>query len=221
MVPFPKSAPGHHLTKAVKKLLLEALLAGATGLILAFVANGLSPRGLELTRNYSPGGALAAARATPIGTNSATPTQILAAQLQAEGLHLADSNLVAELFADPKKDQDLVIFVDARDDEHYRAGHIPGAFQLDHYYPEKYLATVLPACQAAERIVVYCKGGSCEDSEQTAIFLRDAGIAGEKVYVYAGGFDEWSANKKPVETGSRNSGKSIQAGPTTSAARAP
>jgi hypothetical protein len=32
------------------------------------------------------------------------------------------------------------------DDEHYRAGHIPGAFQLDHYHPENYLAAVLP-CQ--------------------------------------------------------------------------
>ena len=198
----------------MRNVFFEALLVGATGLILALAANGLSPRGLKLTRNYSPGGALAAARALPATeTNAAASTQVLGAQLRAEGLQLADSNLVSRLFADPRREQDLVVFVDARDDEHYQNGHIPGAYQLDHYHPENYLAAVLPVCQEAEKIVVYCKGGSCEDSEQTAIFLRDAGVSKEKLFVYAGGFDEWSANRQPIELGSRNSGKLRPAGP--------
>jgi rhodanese-related sulfurtransferase len=136
-----------------------------------------------------------------------SPTQLLQAQFQAEGLQLAASNEVAKLFADPKRGQGLVVFIDARDDEHYLAGHIPGAYQLDHYHPENYLAVVLPACQVAEQVVVYCKGGSCEDSEQTAIFLRDAGVLKEKLFVYAGGFDEWTANNMPIEIGQHNSGQ--------------
>lgn len=204
----------------MRNVLLEALLLGAAGLAVALAANALSPRGLKLARNYSPGRALTIARSLPAGvTNATASAQLLAAQFRSEGLQLADSNLVTTLFADPKRQQDLVVFVDARDDDHYQAGHVPGAFQLDHYHPENYLATVLPVCQTAQKIVVYCKGGSCEDSEQTAIFLRDAGIPRDKLFVYAGGFDEWSANKQPIETGSRNSGQLQSASASGATAR--
>src|SRR5438477_6220076 len=162
--------------RAVKNVLLEALVVAVAGLALSLAANAISPRGLKLTRNYSPGGALAGAKSFG-ATNATASAQVLQKQLLAEGLQLADSNLVAKLFKDPRKAQDMVIFIDARDDQHYQAGHIPGAYQLDHYHLENYLPTVLPVCQTAEQIIVYCTGGSCEDSEQTAIFLRDAGMA--------------------------------------------
>jgi rhodanese-related sulfurtransferase len=192
----------------VKSILGEAVLVAIVGLVLAFGANSVSPHGLKLTRNYSPGGALAISRtlAGQSGTN-APAADLLANQLRAEGLQLADSNQVAKAFANPGREQGQMIFVDARDDDHYQAGHIPGAYQLDHYHPENYLAVVLPVCQVAETIIVYCKGGSCEDSEQTAIFLRDAGLPRERLYVYAGGFDEWLANRMPIEVGQRNSGQ--------------
>ena len=193
----------------MRNLLLEAVLVTASGLVVAFASNALSPRGLKLTRNYSPGTALAMSKAMESsgGTNVLRNANILSA-LRAEGLQLVDGNEAAKLFADPKRSQDLLIFVDARDDEHYQAGHIPGAYQLDHYHPENYLASVLPACQAAEKIVVYCKGGSCEDSEQTALMLRDSsGVPKDRLFVYAGGFDEWTADHRPVELGQRNSGQ--------------
>jgi rhodanese-related sulfurtransferase len=203
----------------VKNVLLEAVLVGAAGLALAFASNALSPRGLKLTRNYSPGNALAAAAASRSAADpSGSEAKILEDQLRAEGLQLADANKAAKLFADPKRGQDLVIFVDARDDDHYQAGHIPGAYQLDHYHPERYLATVMPACQVAQTIVVYCKGGSCEDSEQTALFLRDSAVPKHKLFVYTGGFDEWSSSHQPIELGERNSGQ-IPAG--TAPASAP
>ena len=177
---------------------------------MAFAANALSPRGLKLTRNYSPGHALASAgaQASAEGTNAPANQHIIEAQLRAEGLQFVDGREVAKLFADPKKAQELVIFVDARDDDHYQAGHIPGAYQLDHYHPEDYLGKVLPACQVAEKVVVYCKGGSCEDSEQTALLLGDSpGVPKNKLFVYTGGFDEWSANHQPIELGERDSGQ--------------
>jgi rhodanese-related sulfurtransferase len=193
----------------VKTVLLEAMVVAVIGTALAFAANELSPRGLTLTRNYSPGSAVAAVRAGANSppTNGPSMVQQLERQLAAEGLQLAQSNQTVQLFRESRKEQGLIIFVDARDDEHYQAGHIPGAFQLDHFHPEKYLGMALPACQAAQRIVVYCKGGNCEDSEQTALFLRDAGIPRDRLFVYAGGFDEWLANHLPVELGERQSGK--------------
>ncbi len=61
--------------------------------------------------------------------------------------------------------------------------------------------------QIAERVVVYCNGGNCEDSELAASLLRDAGIPAEKLQVYLGGFTEWEAQGMPVEIGVRSSGQ--------------
>ena len=89
---------------------------------------------------------------------------------------------------------------------HYQQGHIPGAYEFDPYRPEKYFGDVLPVCQKAEQIVVYCNGGDCDDSESAALLLRDVGIPNQKLFVYGGGMAEWITNSLPVETGARNSG---------------
>ena len=99
------------------------------------------------------------------------------------------------------------MFIDARDDVNYSVGHIPGAYQFDPYHLEKYRATVIPICQAAEQVVVYCTGGDCEDSEFAAIALRDSGIANQKLFVFAGGITEWTDNQLPVEIDVRKSGR--------------
>lgn len=192
----------------MKNILLEAILVVAAGAILALAANALSPRGLALARDYfqqapPPG------NPPTVSSNSTahlSERQLLEARLRQKGLQLAEKDLVHRLFQDVKFQQGTVVFLDARDDQHYQEGHIPGAYQLDYYRPANYLATVLPACQSAEEIVVYCNGGNCEDSELAATFLRDAGIPGQKLMVYAGGMSEWSTNGWPVETGQRNSG---------------
>ena len=194
---------------------------GVIGVLFAFAANAISPRGLVLARNYYPGAArssvptAAATHPTPRpgGAPVAAPSELLAARLQAEGLQLVDGNQAAQLFRDPRYEQELIVFIDARDDRHYQNGHIPGAYQFDHYHPENYLASALPACQSAERIVVYCTGGECEDSEFTAITLRDAGIAKQKLSVYGGGMAEWETNGLPVELGARKSGNIRRARP--------
>lgn len=194
--------------KPLKSVVLEALLVGLAGAILAFSANALSPRKLVLSRNYYPPQATnAAAPVSPAaGTNTSTQDQ-LQARLQAQGLQLADSNLVLQLFRDPRREQERILFVDARDQEHYEAGHIPGALLLDYYHVEAHFGEVLQACPPAEQIIVYCNGGECEDSELAAILLRDSSVPKEKLFVYGGGFAEWTNLTLPVELGQRNSGR--------------
>ena len=185
------------------------------GATLAFVANGLSPRRLELPRDYFPGAkpGLPAPAASTNATGAAlartnTPLELLSARLREQGLQLADSNQVAQFFHDPARQADAVIFIDARDEEHYRAGHIPGAYHFDRFRPEDYLANVVAVCLAAQQIVFYCNGGDCDDSEHAAIMLRDSlSLPKEKVFVYGGGIDEWGAHGLPVELGARNSGQ--------------
>ena len=121
-------------------------------------------------------------------------------------MQLIDGRQAVQLFHDSHLKPGVIVFIDARDEEHYQAGHIPGAYEFDPYHPEKYFPAVLPVCQAAEQIVVYCNGGDCDDSETAALLLRDMGIPNQKLFVYGGGITEWTNNHLPVETGARNSG---------------
>ncbi|MCL4176282.1 MAG: hypothetical protein KJ072_00835, partial [Verrucomicrobia bacterium] len=108
---------------------------------------------------------------------------------------------------DPRHETEQVVFIDARSRQLYEEGHVPGAFHLDHFYPEATLAEVLPVVLSAETIVVYCNGGDCEDSEFTAVFLREAGVPDDRMRVYGGGMEEWRQQGLPVELGHRRSGK--------------
>jgi len=206
--------PGPAGNSFVKNLLLETLLVAAAGLALGFAANAFSPRGLTLGRNYFPQDNVIRTPAS-LGTNTGatvthtnlSPEALLAERLHAQGLKQADSNLVARLFHDPRGQQNLVVFVDARNDTEYKEGHIPGAYQLDYFHPTDYLGTVLPICGVAEQVVVYCNGGNCDDSLGTATFLVSAKIPKEKILVYVGGITEWSTNGMPVEIGERQSGQ--------------
>jgi rhodanese-related sulfurtransferase len=198
----------------VKTVLQEGALVAVIGAALALAANALSPHPLELTKDYFPGDKVAS-RSPAVATNATnaaaiitnSPLELLSARLRANGLQLTDSNQVARCFRDPRREQDGVIFIDARDEEHYVAGHIPGAFHFDRFRPQDYLPNVVQVCQTAEQMVFYCNGGECDDSEHAAIMLRDSlGIPKEKVFIYGGGFTEWTSNGLPYELGARNSG---------------
>lgn len=190
----------------------ESLALALAGIVFALVANALSPRGLSLARDYFPGASrpvIERAAKIPAPTKGATletTHDALLTRLKEQGLQSAQSNQVMALFRDPRYEQELVIFVDARSPEEYEAGHIPGAYLFDRYHPEKYFAGLLPVCQTASEIVVYCGGGDCEDSEFTAITLKNAGIPSTNLLVYAGGFHEWTTNGGPIEAGERKSG---------------
>jgi rhodanese-related sulfurtransferase len=210
------ATPERHRGRATA-VLLEAVGIAVTGLLLALLVNQYSPRGLVLTRDYFPKGDAprlasvprSATNVTPATTNTASPglTNALEARLRAKNLGMVDTAQAEALFQDPRYAQELVVFVDARDDRHYAGGHVPGAFQLDHFYPERYLATVLPVTTLAEQVVVYCNGGDCEDSEFSALLLREAGVANDRLLVYVGGMTAWKEKGLPVELGERNSGQ--------------
>jgi rhodanese-related sulfurtransferase len=216
----------------IRRVIGEAVVVAVVGAVFALAANQISPRGLKLTHNYFPGsktGSTAASLAsgagssrsgdsnragftgdTPNGgasaTNAPSAAELLAQRLRENGLHLIELAQVRQLAQDPRARQGLILFIDARNPESYRAGHVPGAVEFDPYHPEQYASSVVPLCQVAEQVVVYCTGGDCEDSEFAAIALRDAGVPAERLFVYGGGITEWKASGLPMETGQQNSG---------------
>jgi rhodanese-related sulfurtransferase len=209
MIDNPAPPAARSVGGRCRSLLREAFFVALAGAASALLANQLSPRGLKLARDYFPGG-IAPLTVPPArmaeAANTTPPLTALAARLQEKGLHLAGRAQVEQLFHDPRLQQNLVLFIDARDENHYQEGHIPGAYEFFPYHPEKYLAEVMPLCQIAEQIVVYCAGGECEDSESAALYLQQAGIPAEKLFVYGGGITDWAAAGLAVERGARNSG---------------
>jgi rhodanese-related sulfurtransferase len=196
------------LKSEIRTIVVEAVIVAIVGAGIALAANELSPRGLALSRNYFPAGTnLAPVAPVPVQTNEPSESDQLSERLRGKGLQELKRSQAEILFHDPRDKDGRIVFVDARDEDHYQEGHIPSAYELDPYHPEKELGTVLPICNAAEKVVVYCTGGDCEDSDTAAILLRDGGVPGQKLFVYGGGFNEWEAGHLPVETGARNSGK--------------
>jgi rhodanese-related sulfurtransferase len=198
---------------ALRSLLLEAVAVGVAGLGLALLANQLSPRGLVLTRDYFG----SSARKTPTAADAAGPSPAGPTRaasdargpetgLNRDGFRTVKLDEVLRWQADLRREQGLIVFVDARADPAFRDGHIPGAIQFDPFYPEKRLTEVLTACSLADQVVIYCNGGDCTDSSLVAHLLRDAGVPVARLAVFVGGISEWKARRSPLEVGERNSG---------------
>lgn len=166
------------------------------------MANALSPRGLDLGRDYFPPRAPAI---TPPAPDTSSPPPATAPPVTARSHEFASVSRAAveEMTRDPRFVTRNLLLIDARNDALYQAGHIPGALQFDHYRPQQHLATILPACLAAGKIVIYCNGGSCEDSHFAARLLRDLGVPQDRLSIYDGGFEDWQAAALPVRSSGR------------------
>lgn len=93
-----------------------------------------------------------------------------------------------------------IVIVDARSDEPYQAGRIPGAIQFD-YYRAEYYAEVIPRAMAAEQVIVYCNGGACEDSLLTCQHFVSLGIPANHLCLFKDGWEAWKKAGLPIETG--------------------
>ena len=216
--------------KLLRQTLLEMLTLAAVGLVLASASNGLRAKGaLSLGKNYfyiaeaspsltaesapqraavstegndAPDGTNATSTA---GSSSADDTAPAAATGSPEhakhGFQEIDYAGVVQIMNDPDTESGLNVFVDARNDHNFEEGHIPGALQCDHYNIDEYWDAVEPAVMGAMKVVVYCGGGDCIDSILMCQDLTYKGVPKDAIYLYAGGWQEWSAKQGPVETG--------------------
>ena len=89
-------------------------------------------------------------------------------------------------------DQKEGIFVDIRDEQSFKNGHIPSAIPLNQHNTQDFIASTDP--DAA--ILVCCYHGN--SSQAAAQFLFEKGF--EDVYSIDGGFEAWR-QCFPVETG--------------------
>jgi rhodanese-related sulfurtransferase len=115
---------------------------------------------------------------------------------------MINTEQAVEWFYDPNQEQYQYVWVDARKADLYKEGHIQGAYPLPHFNVEQYIDTVMSLLLTAQKIIVYCEGGDCEDSLLLARhLLTQAGLPWEKLYVYKDGLEGWRAQGHPIAKG--------------------
>ena len=96
-----------------------------------------------------------------------------------------------ELFA-----SNNLLFIDARHEFDYQAGHIRGAVNI----PLKMFDAQLARLNTIARdklLIVYCDGAECNSSIELAVKLTESGFTNVKVFF--GGWQEWSSAGLPIE----------------------
>ena len=88
-------------------------------------------------------------------------------------------------------------FVDARDPEDYKLGHIPGALNLPFDYYDEHAAAVLPLLGKDRDVITYCGGADCELSLYLARQLKNEGYT--EIHIFFGGYTQWQEAGLPVE----------------------
>ena len=88
-----------------------------------------------------------------------------------------------------------VMWVDARPDAQFQAGHISNAIQLNEDRWDELLPQLLGTWSPDRKVIVYCSSQSCAASHEVAKRLREnAGLS--DVYVLKGGWETWQATKQ-------------------------
>lgn len=176
--------------RAARLTLIETLIVLAVGVGLGLGINAVRGEdSINLNRDYRP-----APQTQPRKPDGPTPRP------KHPYRELGFDETLA-IWEDPNREYGLYVFVDARNDKEFEAGHVPGAYQCDFYRIENYIEDAFAAASGAEKVVVYCIGGDCEDSIGVCNVLHDYGIPTENLLLYRGGWEEWNQKQMPVATG--------------------
>jgi rhodanese-related sulfurtransferase len=148
------------------------------GILIALLANAVSPRGIPLVGDFTNGAALA--------NLTEKELKSLPSQVDAEAVERAIA-------------ADSALVLDARLPEDYAAGHIPGAFNLSVDRYETAYPALADTLKSAARLIVYCDGGDCELSHDLASMLKEQGHAA--VQLFADGISGWIEAGKELKEG--------------------
>jgi len=91
------------------------------------------------------------------------------------------------------------LFVDARSEAEYRAGHIKGAVNIPDLDFENHIGSFLEKTAAETVLITYCEGESCALSKSLAEKLSLAGF--ENVFHLKNGWGQWKERGLPIARG--------------------
>jgi rhodanese-related sulfurtransferase len=86
-----------------------------------------------------------------------------------------------------------VVWVDARPQERFDAGHIPGALLINEFNRDEAVFNNLDQLQTSGKpVVVYCDSLKCKASHEMRDFLRE-NVGLPEVWVLTGGWPAWQS----------------------------
>ena len=88
-----------------------------------------------------------------------------------------------------------ILFIDARAEEYFKDGHIPGAICSDEL--EDLIDKIYSFDKLEEAFVIYCSDDDCGSSEELSYQLYDEGF--ESIYLFKGGWKQWTENNLPAK----------------------
>jgi rhodanese-related sulfurtransferase len=90
-------------------------------------------------------------------------------------------------------------FVDARSESQYKEGHIQGAVNIPWQKVDQFFMDAYDRLAAAQVIITYCDGETCDLSHELALFFKEMGF--DKVHVLVNGWTVWKEAGLPVHVG--------------------
>jgi rhodanese-related sulfurtransferase len=161
-----------------KKTAKEIIILLGLSVVLALTVNFISPRGIALIGQWD----------TAKGVITADPQPAEERKLQ----EIDSVTWAKEIY-----DKGHVLFVDARSQNNFEQGHIPGAVSLPLGQFDQMIESFLSKHALDQPMVTYCSGRTCEDSHHLARLLLEAGFTDVRVFI--DGFPGWEAEGYPVE----------------------
>ena len=148
-----------------------------TSVIFGFIYNTFSVNGIELIRKPIT------VKSAVLGENENELNNIL-------GLDLAQTiNLY---------NQNVAIFIDARDQWDFSEAHIEGAINIPEFSFTKD-ESLLKSISQDRLLIIYCDGDDCDTSKRLANEIFRLGY--KNVFVFLGGMKVWRDAQLPITTG--------------------
>ncbi|MCF8049714.1 MAG: rhodanese-like domain-containing protein [Desulfobacterales bacterium] len=110
-----------------------------------------------------------------------------------------DSLVVSIETAEQLFRQERALFVDARSQREYAAGHIRGALSIPWQEVDRYFIEMVDRLEGPHTIITYCDGETCDLSHDLALFLKEMGF--ENVRVLVNGWTVWKQGGLPTDEG--------------------
>ncbi len=85
------------------------------------------------------------------------------------------------------------IIVDARNHDDWSKSHIGNSINIFPYEEEAVMMNKILDLPQDKKIIVYCDGGNCDSSHKIAEIMNNFGYI--DVFIYSGGWDEWSKKR--------------------------
>lgn len=176
----------------MNKTIKEASIILFASIVLGFIANAVSPKGIPLVTEYSERFALDTAK-------TKEKIDLTKRGKLNKGGFYEPVNITLE--AAKQLFDENVLFIDARENSEFREGHIKGATNIPYKSflestNEQKLETMKNISK--EKIIVsYCSSDSCEISIDNAYEMAKIGYNDVKIFL--GGYKEWKNKDYPIE----------------------